>query len=195
MAVGMTSSQIWSKLQSDPDFLINFIIDNNPAQVDSNIQAQGVELPANPSNRQIRSEIDALMNQIVEGVDNTDLIARDILAVPYIDTNPNYTGGMKNNAQFMQAAENERAINPNNKIQGSIWVAVIGGAVNAVGGIIQGIQNKKIAEIEQEKLRMQLAYDKERFESGKVFGVPMLVVLAMIAFVAFVSYLAYKKKS
>ena len=195
MAVGMTKSEIWKKVKTDPDFMINFIIDNNPAAVDSKIQAQGVMLPANPSNAQIRSEIDAFINQINEGVDNTDLIANDLLAVQYINTNPNYTGGMESNPEFMEAAENERAANPNNKIQGSIWVAAIAGAVTAVGGIINGAQNKKIAEIEQEKLREKLAYQAERFESGKVFGVPMVVVLAMIGFFAFVSYLAYKKKS
>lgn len=195
MAVGMTKSEIWKKVKTDPDFMINFIIDNNPAAVDSKIQAQGVMLPANPSNAQIRSEIDAFINQINEGVNNTDLIANDLLAVEYINTNPNYTGGMESNPEFMEAAENDRASNPNNKIQGSIWVAVIAGAVTAVGGVINGIQNKKIAEIEQEKLREKLAYQAERFESGKVFGVPMVVVLSMIGFFAFVSYLAYKKKS
>ena len=195
MAVGMTSAQIWSNLQSDPQFAINFIIDNNPAAVESNLTGQGVSLPANPSNAQIRGEIDALMEQIKEGVDNTDLISNDILAVPYIDTNPNYTGGMTNNASFMTAVNNERAINPNNKIQGSIWIGVISGITNAVGGIISGIQNKQIAQIQQQNLQMQLEADRDRFESGKVFGIPMMVVLAMIGFVAFVSYLAYRKGS
>ena len=97
MAVGMTKSEIWKKVKTDPNFMINFIIDNNPAAVDSNIQAQGVTLPANPSNAQIRSEIDAYINQINEGVNNTDLIANDLLAVEYINTNPNYTGGMESN--------------------------------------------------------------------------------------------------
>ena len=108
MAVGMTSAQIWAKLKSDPNFAINFIIDNNPAAVESNLTGQGVSLPANPSNAQIRAEIDAMMMQIKEGVDNTDLIANDILYVPYIDTNPNYTGGMINNPDFMQAVDNAR---------------------------------------------------------------------------------------
>ena len=95
----MTSSQIWAKLQTDPQFAINFIIDNNPAAVEGNLTGQGVSLPANPSNAQLRGEIDALMLQINDGIDNTDLISNDILAVPYVDTNPNYTGGMVSNAK------------------------------------------------------------------------------------------------
>ena len=38
-----------------------------------------------------------------------------------------------------------------------------------------------------ENLQMQLAHDRDRFESGKIFGIPMMVVLAMIGFLAFVS--------
>lgn len=187
----MTSAQIWAKLKNDPNFAINFIIDNNPAAVESNLTGQGVSLPANPSNAQIRAEIDAMMMQIKEGVDNTDLIANDILYVPYVDTNPNYTGGMVNNPDFMQAVNNSRASNPNESA--GIWVGVITGITNAVGGIIQGIQGKQIQQMQNEALLAQLEYDRDRFESGKVFGIPMMVVLAMIGFLAFVSYLAYKK--
>jgi len=192
MAVGMTSSQIWAKLQSDPQFAINFIIDNNPSAVESNLTGQGVSLPANPSNAQLRGEIDALMLQINEGVDNTDLISNDILSVPYVDTNPNYTGGMVNNANFMQAVNNNATSNPN--AAAGIWIGIISGITNAVGGIIQGIQNKQIQAMQNEALMAQLEYDRDRFESGKVFGIPMMVVIAMIGFLAFISYLAYKKK-
>ena len=48
--------------------------------------------------------------------------------------------------------------------------------------------------MQNEALLAQLEYDRDRFESGKVFGIPMMVVLAMIGFLAFVSFLAYKKK-
>ena len=188
----MTSSQIWAKLQTDPQFAINFIIDNNPTAVESNLTGQGVMLPANPSNAQLRGEIDALMLQINEGIDNTDLIANDILMVSYIDTNPNYTGGMLSNAEFMQAVHNNAAMHPN--ASAGIFMAVISGIVNAVGGIVQGIQQKQIQQMQNEALMAQLEYDRDRFESGKVFGIPMSIVLAMIGFLAFVSYLAYKKK-
>ena len=191
----MTSAQIWAKLQSDPNFAINFIIDNNPAAVESNLTGQGVSLPANPSNAQIRAEIDAMMMQIKEGVDNTDLIANDILMVPYVDTNPNYTGGMLSNPQFSQQLNEYQASHPapSNAAAGVV-IGLINGITNMVGGIISGIQQQNIAEIEQQNLQMQLEHDRDKFESGKIFGIPMIVVLAMIGFLAFVSYLAYKKK-
>ena len=66
----MTNAQIWAQVNNDPNFAINFIIDNNPAAVESNITGEGISLPANPSNAQIRGEIDALMNQIKDGIDN-----------------------------------------------------------------------------------------------------------------------------
>lgn len=191
MATGMTSAQIWSALNNDPEFNINFIIDNNPAAVESNLTGQGVSLPANPSNLQLRESIDDLMGQITEGIDNTDLISNDILQVPYVDTNPNYTGGMTQNPEFMAAWDNYIGDNPN--ASAGIWAGALTAISNAVGGIIQGIQAQNIQEMQQEMLLAQLEYDRDRFESSKVFGIPMVVVLAMIGFLAIVAVLAYKK--
>ena len=159
-----------------------------------NLSGEGISLPANPSNAQIRGEIDALMYQIKDGVDNTAVIS-DILLVPYIDTNPNYTGGMLSNPQFSQQLNEYQASHPapSNAAAGVV-IGLINGITNMVGGIISGIQQQNIAEIEQQNLQMQLEHDRDKFESGKIFGIPMIVVLAMIGFLAFVSYLAYKKK-
>ena len=191
MATGMTSAQIWSALNNDPEFSINFIIDNNPAAVESNLTGQGVSLPANPSNLQLRESIDDLMGQITEGIDNTELISNDILGVPYIDTNPNYTGGMLQNPNFMAAWDAHMGNNPN--ASATVWASIISGITNAVGGIIQGIQAQNIQEMQQEMHLAQLEYDRDRFESGKIFGIPMVVVLAMIGFMMVVAVLAYKK--
>ena len=187
----MTSAQIWASINNDPNFAINFIIDNNPAAVESNLTAQGVTLPANPSNSQLRAEIDKLINQIKDGVDNTGLIADDILMVPYIDTNPNYTGGMLANPDFSAAQNEAMAGNPH--ASGGVFVAVLSTLGNAVGGIIQGVQAQNIQEMQNEALMAQLEADRDRFESGKVFGIPMVVVLAMIGFLAFVAYLSFQK--
>ena len=191
MATGMTSAQIWSALNNDPEFSINFIIDNNPAAVESNLTGQGVSLPANPSNLQLRESIDDLMGQITEGIDNTELISNDILGVPYIDTNPNYTGGMLQNPNFMAAWDAHMGNNPN--ASATVWASIISGITNAVGGIVQGIQAQNIQEMQQEMHLAQLEYDRDRFESGKIFGIPMVVVLAMIGFMMVVAVLAYKK--
>lgn len=192
MAAEMTNAQIWAQANSDPNFAINFIIDNNPAAVESNLSGQGIYLPDNPSNAQIRGEINQLMEQIKTGVDNTDLISNDILMVPYIDTNPNYTGGMMSNPDFTQALDNLRTTNPN--ASSGVFVGILNGITNAVSGIIQGIQAQNIQEMQNEALMAQLQYDRDRFESGKVFGIPMVVVLAMIGLIGFMAYLAYNKK-
>ena len=48
----MTSTQIIDLLNTDLEFGINFIIDNNPQAVESNISALSIPLPQNPSNLQ-----------------------------------------------------------------------------------------------------------------------------------------------
>ena len=46
---GLTSQEIVDLLNSDFEFAVNFIIDNNPSAVESNISSLSIPLPQNPS--------------------------------------------------------------------------------------------------------------------------------------------------
>ena len=100
----MTTNQIIDLLATDFDFGINFIIDNNPQAVESNISALSIPLPENPSNLQLREVIDTLLQ------DGSDEMAPEkveqIVMVPYIDTQTNYTGQLGQEiAQLMPPGE------------------------------------------------------------------------------------------
>ena len=87
MATTMNSNQIVSKLQNDWSFGVNFIIDNNPNGVQSNLTSLGVDLPDNPTKATLRSVI----NQLIEEGRGSAIV--ESLSVPYINESPNSPGG------------------------------------------------------------------------------------------------------
>ena len=78
---GLTNQQIVDLLNNDTEFGINFIIDNNPSAVESNISALSLPLPQNPSNLQLKEVIDDLVDSSVEN-QNAQQDIEYILSVP-----------------------------------------------------------------------------------------------------------------
>ena len=88
----MSPEEIIGLIQNDTEFAINFIIDNNPSGVESNISMFSIPLPQDPSNLQLREVIDDLLNDS-ENEDAPDQI-NEILSVQYLDSTDNYTGNL-----------------------------------------------------------------------------------------------------
>lgn len=180
---GMTSQEIIDLLNSDFEFGVNFIIDNNPSAVESNISSLSIPLPQNPSNLQLREVIDSLL----QDGENQNAVQQiqEILTVPYLDNAPNYTAG------FSQYLGDRMPPAPNNA---SVTVAVIGaiaGLVGVAGNIWSGSQQKDLAEIQQEMMQEQYAYELDRIERTKILGIPQTVFIAVIVFIMFVVFLLF----
>ena len=175
---GLTSQEIIDLLNSDFEFAVNFIIDNNPSAVESNISSLSIPLPQNPSNLQIREVLDSLLQ---DGEDpNAVEKFTEILSVPYIDTAPNYTAG------FGQYIESKMPPAPNNASVTIAVITAVAGIVGVAGNIWQGYKQEDIAEIQQQMQEDAIAFELEKLERTKILGIPQAVFIAVIVFVMFV---------
>ena len=180
---GLTSQEIIDLLNSDFEFGVNFIIDNNPSAVESNISSLSIPLPQNPSHLQLREVLDS----ILQDGEDPDAIAKftEILSVPYLDETPNYTAG------FINYLGDRMPPAPNNA---SVTVAVIGaiaGIVGVAGNIWSGYKQEDIAEIQQQMLADQYAHEIDKIERTKILGIPQTIFIAIIVFIMFVVFLLF----
>ena len=180
---GLTSQEIIDLLNSDFEFGVNFIIDNNPSAVESNISSLSIPLPQNPSNLQLREVIDSLLQ---DGEDpNAVEKITEILSVPYLDDTQNYTAG------FINYLGDRMPPSPSNA---SVTVAVIGaitGIVGVVGNIWGGSQQLSAQELQAQMIADQQAYELQKIESTKVLGIPQTIFIAVIVFVMFIVFLLF----
>ena len=173
----LTSAQIIDLLTSDFEFAVNFIIDNNPQAVESNISSLSLPLPQNPSNLQIREVIDSLLQ---DGTNDKAVSQfQEILTVPYIDTATNYTGGFGNEIGAMMPPA------PNNASVGASIMGAVSGIIQVAGNIWAGYKQEDIAEIQQEMQEAQIEFELEKIERTKILGIPQTVFIAVIVFVMF----------
>jgi hypothetical protein len=173
----LTSVQIIDLLQNDFEFAVNFIIDNNPSAVESNISSLSIPLPQNPSNLQIREVIDTLLQ---DGTNDKAVSQfQEILTVPYLDNAPNYTGGFGNYLSSNMPPA------PNNASVGASVMGAISGIIQVAGNIWSGYKQEDIMEIQQEMQEAQIQFELDKIEKTKILGIPQTVFIAVIVFVMF----------
>lgn len=180
----MTTNQIIDLLATDFDFGINFIIDNNPQAVESNISALSIPLPENPSNLQLREVIDTLLQ------DGSDEMAPEkveqIVMVPYIDTQTNYTGQLGQEiAQLMPPAED------GSTQSSGVWVALTNTIVQGISNIWGGYQSLQAQELQNQMLEDQYHFELQQLEKSKILGIPQAVFIAVIIFLMFAMLIVY----
>jgi hypothetical protein len=175
---GINSQEIINLLNSDFEFGVNFIIDNNPQAIESNISGLSIALPQNPSNLSLREVIDTLL-QDGENENAVDQV-KEILEVPYLDGASNYTGGFAN---YLQSQQPPSQSNANT---GLMITNIIGGILNVAGTIWNGYKQEDILELQQEMANEQYAYELDKIERTKILGIPQAVFIAVIVFVMFV---------
>ena len=179
----LTSQQIIDLLNSDFEFGVNFIIDNNPQAIESNISGLSIPLPQNPTNLQLREVLDTLLQ---EG-ENERAVPQftEIISVPYLDDATNYTGG------FGQYLQNESPPSPNNARTGLVIANVLGGIINVAGNIWNSYKQEDILEIQQEMQEAQIQFELDKIERTKILGIPQTVFIAVIVFVMFVVLIVF----
>ena len=156
---GMTTSEILNLLQTDFEFGINFIIDNNPSAVESNISSLSIPLPQNPSNLQLREVIDTLLQ---DGSDDTaPEKVKEIILVPYLDNATNYTGGLGNEISSLMPE-------PEINASGGLWVGLISGILTGVTNIWGAYKQEDIMEIQAQMQQDQIKYELEKIERTKI---------------------------
>ena len=171
-------NEIIGLIQTDVEFAINFIIDNNPSAVESNISGLSIALPQDPSNLQLREVIDDLLNDS----DNEDAPATidEILDVLYLDSVDNYTGNLADEIADLGYANGTLTANAN--ASGGLIIGAIAGVLGAVGQVWSGILNNKNLALQQEIINDQQEHELDMLEKTKVFGIPQTIVLAILGF-------------
>ena len=155
--------------------------------MESNISGLSIPLPQDPSNLQMREVIDDLLNDS-ENTNAPETI-NEILEVPYIDSNSNYTGNLSEELQQLGIENGTLVNNPN--ASGGIVVGAIAGILGAVGNVWSGILNNKALDKQQEMLDDQQQHELEMLEKTKVFGIPQTIILAFLGFFAIIMILLF----
>lgn len=195
MATNMSPSEILYLIETDLEFAINFIIDNNPSAVESNISGLSIPLPQDPSNLQLKEVIDDLLND--SDNQNAPQQIDDILSVPYLESVDNYTGNLEGELEDLGVRNGTIIPGKANESQGSVVVSAIAGILSAVGQVWGGILNNKNLELQQDIINDQQAHELEMLEKTRVFGIPQTIILALLGFFAIVMIIllmANKKK-
>ena len=187
MATTMNSNQIVSKLQNDWSFGVNFIIDNNPNGVQSNLTSLGVDLPDNPTKATLRSVI----NQLIEEGRGSAIV--ESLSVPYINESPNYTGGFKDTfRQFreQQIADSPTPVAPQSRSVGIVIAQVFGNIASGVLGVVSTDKQIELENERQETLESQLQLQQK----NQVLGLPQNVFYGILALIGLIVVIVAMRK-
>jgi hypothetical protein len=172
----LTNAEILGKLQSDYEFGINFIIDNNPQAIEANLNANNFTLQPNPTKSQLKAKIDEII-----GLGQKEL-AIEILQVPYLNQNPNYTGNLEEPLK-------ELAKQSGNPQPRAIGLAIIT-LVTTIGGGILAIKTQQAQqenlELQQQIAQTQLAIEQEESKQNSILGLPKGVFYGLIGLIALV---------
>lgn len=185
-----TPEQVINLLNTDLNFGINFIIDNNPEGVQSRISSLNIPLTQNPPKSVLRQVIDDLMS---DGSNpNAQSNVEFILSVPYKDTAQNYTGNFGDYFRSVQISQGG-----NIQKDANLIIASLSGILGSVADVWVSFKQQDYLETQQDMREEYYKYNLDKIERTKVFGIPQGVFYAMVGFVAIlviVSMMAKNRK-
>ena len=184
-----TNPLVLDQLASDPSYAVDFVIDNNPQQVQANLN--GLNLlgvaPQEATKADVRKAVFSIRDEETLG---------EVLTVPYINENPNYTGGYQDELEvpaYTKSGEpNTEATN-----RGGVGLQIVNGILTVAGNYLnlQTTQEQSEQLAETQAFQMEMAQlQAEQEEKRKVLGFPPQVFLALLgAVVLMVIVVAVKK--
>lgn len=162
----MTRSQIIAALSSSWQFVVEFIIDNNPSAVVANLSGMDA-LPASPDTVTRQQLFDTIMGLPAEYMP-------EALTVPYNDNADNYTGG------FQRELEEGIPVTSGTQ-RGAIGLAIITGLTTLGAGFFGMQTSANQADAQAAAAANAQAY-LEAQERNKILGMDPLV-FAVVAVV------------
>lgn len=175
---------VLDQLKSDPDFVVEFIVDNNPSEVQAHLS--GLNLLGGYPQDENR---EGLLSDIYSIEDAGTL--QEVLGVPYINEVSNYTGGYE-----LDLSVQGSAVGGMQKTGGFGVILVNGIATisNAVSSFLTSQNQEDIAEINQEIIadqteaeRLRLIALEQRENRSKIFGFPPTLFLAILGAVTIIA--------
>mgnify|MGYP003651748923 CR=1 FL=1 len=150
-------------LETNGNAVVNFILDNNPAGVQSQMDSIGL-LPSSMPNPS-REDLKGLINDLVVlGTQEASETFKYVLEVEYSNGETNYTGGFQTDLEM--GIENRSGVG--DLAKNGAWV----GIVNGVLGVANGVFGWLIAQ-ETTEATANLA-EANRYDAMRntVFGIP-----------------------
>lgn len=171
------SSAILGRLNSDPNFAVDFIIDNNPEEVQAHLSGLNL-LSVAPQN----ATVDVLKSDVRRITDAETL--QEVLTVPYNNANSNYTGGLESDLTIPPGGQQKAA---------GIGIAIITGITTIAAGAANFFVSQNQAEIAEAEAQqaaidaqLEAELERQRAEAGKTFGIPTSAFIAIVGAIAVV---------
>ena len=164
-----------ASLNSDPNLAVDFIIDNNPEEVQAHLSGLNL-LSVAPQNATV-----SVLKSDVRRITDAETL-QEVLTVPYVNENPNYTGGYESELTIPPFGVNGQA-----KSNDGAGLAVINGIASLGASIANifvsqnqaetaGIQAESAYEISQ----IQQEINEANIAAGKTFGIPTSAFIAIV---------------
>lgn len=186
----MSAQSTLRQLSSSPQAVVDFIIDNNPQGVQSQLDSIGLLPPTEttPTREDLKAAVMALP---AIGTQQAMETFQYVLGTEYDSENTNYTGGLLK--ELEQGLTYTGGGGEAMRQEQPVWVAIVGGlfAVSqSVFGFLAADANADAAESNAEAIQAAGRYDVAR---NTLFGIPKEIVLAMLAVVGVVAVVAIAK--
>lgn len=187
----MSSQATLSQLASNPESIVDFIIDNNPQGVQSAMDSINLLPPdmPNPTRQDLKNRV---MELVALGSPEASETFQYVLAVDYDAENTNYTGNMREQL--------EQGITSNLPSGGGEGVPSMAAAPVILLSVLNGIFQVGtsvfgwLASQENAEAAADFAQASEySYKRGTIFGIPMEVVIAMVVVIGLVAVVALVK--
>lgn len=187
------NQMVLDQLNSDPNYVVDFIIDNNPTEVQAHLSGLNL-LSGTPQGDTIQS-----LRADVRAIDDEETL-RQVLAVPYNNQATNYTGGLE-----VALSTPDAPIGGTNELKSGWGLALVNGITTLGSGVanyfttIEQGQNLEVQqemqteylEAQQELLDAQAQAQAEAEERSKVLGLPPAVFMSIIGAIVVIIVFAF----
>jgi len=187
------SQMVLDQLNSDPSFVVDFIIDNNPTEVQAHLSGLNL-LSGTPQG----DEKDSLKADILS-IDDEETL-RSVLGVPYINERSNYTGGLE-----YELSTPDSPIGGQQKAAGA-GLLLINGILTAGSNVLNFLttqeQTEQLeiqAEITEAQIQASLEAERLRLEQeerNKILGFSpkvLMIIVGSFVLVVIVALVTGKK--
>ena len=184
------NQMVLDQLYSDPNYVVDFIVDNNPTEVQAHLS--GLNLLSGTPQGDTKNSLKA----DVRAIDDEETL-RQVLAVPYNNQATNYTGGLE-----VELSTPDAPMGGNSELKsGGGGVVLLNGLFSVGNNVLEYLTGQQTAEnletqaeIQQEQIQADLEAERiraETIEGQKVLGLPPMVFMSIIGAIAVIIVFAF----
>ena len=184
------NQMVLDQLYSDPNYVVDFIVDNNPTEVQAHLS--GLNLLSGTPQGDTKDSLKA----DVRAIDDEETL-RQVLAVPYNNQATNYTGGLE-----VELSTPDAPMGGNSVLKaGGGGVVLLNGVFSLGESVLEYLAGQQTAEnlelsaeLQQEQIEAQLEAERIRAQSlerQKVLGLPPMVFMSIIGAIAVIIVFAF----